>query len=116
MTSRSAHLVLEQRLHVSGTYRVRMAAGGERTLTLLKTKGDSLVDRTGTASWWNTPGVLVSPEDLVDAALTEAMSTLSLPGLTQDQPAGLAAVFGFWGFYKVISESSVKRQETCRDT
>ena len=57
-----------------------------------------------------------SPEDVVDAALTEAVSALGLAGLTQDQPAGLTAVFGLWSLYKVISESSVKRQETCRHT
>lgn len=55
-------------------------------------------------------------EDAVDAALTEAVSTLCLAGLTQDQAAVLTAVFSFWGFYKVISESSMKRQETCSDT
>ena len=60
--------------------------------------------------------VCVSPEDVADAALTEAVTTLSLAGLTQDQPAGLAAVFTFWSLYKVISESSMKRQETCRNT
>lgn len=60
--------------------------------------------------------VCVLPEDVVDAALTEAVSTLSLAGLTQDQPAGLAAVFGFWSFYKVISEASMKRQEACGHT
>lgn len=64
-------------------------------------------------SW--THWVLMT-EDFVDAALTEAVTTLSLPGLTQDQPAGLAAVFGLWSFYKVISESTVKRKETCRNT
>lgn len=46
-------------------------------------------------------------EDVIDAALAEAVSTLSLAGLTQDQPAGLAAVFGFWSFYKVVSKSSM---------
>lgn len=60
--------------------------------------------------------VCVSPEDVADAALTEAVTTLSLTGLTQDQPAGLAAVFTFRSLYKMISESSMKRQETCRDT
>lgn len=64
----------------------------------------------------HTVSLCLSPEDVADAALTEAVSTLGLAGLTQDQPAGLAAVFGFWSSYKVISESSVKRQETCRDT
>lgn len=51
----------------------------------------------------------VSPEDVADAALAEAVSTLSLAGLTQDQPAGLTAVLGFWSFYKVVSEAPMKR-------
>lgn len=51
-------------------------------------------------------------EDVVDAALAEAMSTLSLPRLTQNQTTNLAAVLGFWSFYKMISKSSMKRQKT----
>lgn len=58
----------------------------------------------------------VSPEDVVDAGVTKTVSTLSLSWLTEDQPAGLTAVFGLWSLDKVISESSVKRLKTCRDT
>lgn len=56
----------------------------------------------------------VSPENVINAAVTEAVSTFSLPGLTQDQPAGLAAVFGFRSFYEVIPEPSTHRQEARR--
>lgn len=55
-----------------------------------------------------------SPEDFTDAALTEAMSTLSLAGLTQDPPARLAAVFSLWFLNEKISEPSMKRLEACR--
>lgn len=58
----------------------------------------------------------ISPEDVINAALTEAMSTLCLTRLTQDQPAGLAAVLRFQGLYEVVSEPPVKRQKACRDT
>lgn len=58
----------------------------------------------------------LSPEDAVNAALTEAVSTLGLAGLTQNQAADLTTVFGLWSFYKVISESSVNGQEACRYT
>lgn len=58
----------------------------------------------------------LSPEDAVDAALTEAVSTLGLARLTQNQAADLTAVFGLWSFYKVISESTVNGQEACRYT
>lgn len=57
-----------------------------------------------------------SPEEVVDAALTEAVSTLRLARMAQDQPAVLTAVLGLWRLYKVIPESSVKRQEPRRDT
>lgn len=59
---------------------------------------------------------VTSPEDVVDAALTETMSTFCLTRLTQDQPARLTAVLRFRGLYKVISEPSVKREKACRDT
>lgn len=52
----------------------------------------------------------------MDAALAEAMSTLSLAGLTQDQPAGLAAVLGFRSLYEVVPEAPVERQEACGGT
>lgn len=58
----------------------------------------------------------LSPEDVINTALAEAMSTLRLTRLTQDQPAGLAAVLRLQGLYKVVSEPSVKRQKACRDT
>lgn len=57
-----------------------------------------------------------SPEDVVDAALTETMSTLGLTRLTQDQPAGLTAVLGLWSLYEVVSEASVKGQKAGRAT
>lgn len=52
----------------------------------------------------------------MDAALAEPMSTLGLAGLTQDQPAGLAAVLGFRGLYEVVPEAPVERQEACGGT
>lgn len=57
-----------------------------------------------------------SPEDLVDAALTEAVSTLGLARVTQDQLAVQTAIFGFWRFYEVVPESPEERQEARRNT
>jgi len=78
----------------------------------------SVVTCAGADNWprpnMNTPPLL--PEDVIDAALTKAVSTLGLAGLAQDQAAGLAAVFGFWSQQEVVSESSMKRHEACRDT
>ncbi|TNN87324.1 hypothetical protein EYF80_002525 [Liparis tanakae] len=87
-------------------------------MLVLRIKWSLQVQEHGADNWtrpnMNTPPLL--PEDVIDAALTKAVSTLGLAGLAQDQAAGLAAVFGFWSQQEVVSESSMKRHEACRDT
>lgn len=108
---RPAHLVFEQGLHVGGTYRVWVAV--ETTFGVsLRERGH----REAESTWNPLPVPLpVSPEDVADAALAEAVAALRLAGLTQDQPAGLAAVLGLRRLHKVVPEAPVERQEPCRD-
>lgn len=117
-----AHLVFEQGLHVGRTHGVWMTVGreGGAEKKVSWCPEEEGPNTRGIYSRGRVPGAHlsqeVSPEDVINTALAEAMSTLRLTRLTQDQPAGLAAVLRLQGLHKVVSEPSVKRQEACRDT
>lgn len=51
------------------------------------------------------------PEQVCDAGLAEAMSTLSLPRVTEHMPARLAAILGLRRRYKAVPKSAMQGQE-----
>lgn len=57
---------------------------------------------------------LGSPEQVTDAAVAEAVSTLGLPWLAQHQAAGLAAVLGLRGVQEVVPEATLQGQKARR--
>lgn len=114
-----AHLVFEERFHVRRTHGVGMTGAGERRTLAAAARHPR--PRPRATAHAHPPGGASSlrpssPEDVVDAALAEPMSTLGLAGLTQDQPAGLAAVLGFRSLYEVVPEAPVEGQEACGGT
>lgn len=119
LRSVSAYLVFKQRLQVCRTHRVRTTEeeeGGRGGYLLLGSTTifitiPSAVTTCLSLSLSVPAAVCVLPEDVGNAGLAEAVSTLGLAGLAQHQPAGLAAVFGVWSFYKMIPEASMKWQE-----